>query len=281
MTPLPTGESKSVDRRQRKLALLGVHDDGHGQGCSLARSTLASFCSTSSAEKPGAGSMWTTFGRPSVSVPVLSTHQRVDLLHPLQRLGIPDEHAVLGALADAHHDGHRRGQAQRTRTGDDEHGHRGDERVAERGRRPPDQPGHERQHGDQDDDGHEPAGHLVGHPLDGRATALRCCHHVDDLGEQRICTDLLGTHHEAAGLVHGPGGDLRPDGLGNRNRLTRHHRLVDVALAFGELAVDRHLLARAHAQQLSDLDGVDLHGLVAPIRHSPSPRSSVRARAAP
>ena len=42
-------------------------------GCSLARSTLASFCSTSSLGKPGAGSMCTTFGRPSVRVPVLST----------------------------------------------------------------------------------------------------------------------------------------------------------------------------------------------------------------
>ena len=145
MTPLPTGESKSVTGDKRKLALLRVHHDGHAPAgarwrarrwrASAARRRRRSRC---------AGSMWTTFGRPSVSVPVLSTHQRVDLLHLLERLGIADEHAVLRALADADHDGHRRGQAQRTGTGDDEHGHRRDERVAERRRRAPDQPGRRR-----------------------------------------------------------------------------------------------------------------------------------------
>lgn len=32
-------------------------------------------------------------------------HQRVDLFHALQRLGIADQHAVLRAAANAHHDG--------------------------------------------------------------------------------------------------------------------------------------------------------------------------------
>ena len=177
-------------------------------GCSLARSTLASFCSTSSAVKPGAGSMCTTFGRPSVSVPVLSTTSvstfSMRSSASASRMSTP----CCAPLADADHDGHRRGQAQRTGTGDDEHGHRGDERVAERRARPPDQPGDEGQHRHEDDDRHEPAGHLVGHALDGRAAALRRGHHVDDLREQRVGADLLGAHHEAAGLVHRAGRDL-------------------------------------------------------------------------
>ena len=42
-------------------------------GCSLARSTLAAKRSTSFSTKPGAVTIATTLGLPSVSVPVLST----------------------------------------------------------------------------------------------------------------------------------------------------------------------------------------------------------------
>ena len=69
--------------------------------------------------------------------------QRVDLLHPLQRLGVPDQHAGLRAAADADHDRHRRGEAERAGTGDDEHGDGGDEPVGEARLRPEDRPGRE------------------------------------------------------------------------------------------------------------------------------------------
>ena len=58
-------------------------------------------------------------------------HQRVDLLEHLERLGVPDQHARARAPADAHHDRHRRGQAQRARAGDDQHRDGVDERVGQ------------------------------------------------------------------------------------------------------------------------------------------------------
>ncbi len=57
----------------------------------------------------------------------LVDHERVDLLHPLQRLGVLDQHAGLRAAADADHDRHRGRQAQRAGAGDDQHADGGDE----------------------------------------------------------------------------------------------------------------------------------------------------------
>ena len=108
-------------------------------GCSLARSTLAAAAARRrrrSRRRLDLDDLRAALGQGAGLV----DDQRVDLLHPLERLGVPDQHAVLRALADADHDRHRRGQAQRTGTGDDEHGHGRDEGVAERRRRTPDQP---------------------------------------------------------------------------------------------------------------------------------------------
>ncbi len=58
--------------------------------------------------------------------------QRVGPVQHLQRLGVADEHARLGAAAGADHDRHRRRQAQRTGTGDDQHGHRPQDSVRQR-----------------------------------------------------------------------------------------------------------------------------------------------------
>ena len=49
------------------------HHDGHGQRCSLARSTLAASPRRSSSLNPFAGTTEVTAGLPSVRVPILST----------------------------------------------------------------------------------------------------------------------------------------------------------------------------------------------------------------
>ncbi len=71
----------------------------------------------------------TSFGLPSVSVPVLSTTSVSTLRRTSMRLGVLEEHAHGRALAGGDHDRHRRGQAQRARAGDDQHRDRVDERV--------------------------------------------------------------------------------------------------------------------------------------------------------
>ena len=49
---------------------------------------------------------------------------------------------------------------------------------------------------------HEPAGHLIGEPLDRRAR-LRCALATicDDMREQRVAADLFRAHDETAGAV--------------------------------------------------------------------------------
>ena len=184
--------------------------------------------------------------------------ERVDLLHALQRLGVLDQHAGLGAAPDADHDRHRRGEPERAGTGDDQHGDRGDEAVGEPRLGPPDRPGGEGEQRDRDHRRHELAGDLVGQPLDRRAAALRLGDQLHDLRQHGVAPDLARLDDERAGLVHGAADDVGADLLGDRHRLARDHRLVDGAAAFDDDAVDRHLLARAHPQAVADLDGVEL-----------------------
>ena len=63
-----------------------------------------------------------TLGSPLVMVPVLSSATISILPGLLQRGGGLEEDAVFGAHAVAHHDGHRRGQAQGAGAADDQHG---------------------------------------------------------------------------------------------------------------------------------------------------------------
>jgi hypothetical protein len=73
MTPLPAGASKprtvpiAIPRSAAAATIAAA------SGCSLPRSTLAAKRSTCASSNPSAGVTATTFGLPSVSVPVLST----------------------------------------------------------------------------------------------------------------------------------------------------------------------------------------------------------------
>jgi len=71
--------------------------------------------------KSRAGTTATSFGLPSVKVPVLSTTS-VSTRSIRSAPRHPDQDAGLRAAADADHDRHRV-QAKRARAGDDEHAH--------------------------------------------------------------------------------------------------------------------------------------------------------------
>ena len=139
------------------------------------RSTLAARRSSfASLEARPAARSRVTVGLPFGQRAGLVDDQRVDLLHPLQRLGVPDQHAGLRAAADADHDRHRRREAERAGAGDDQHARR-----RRRGRRRSAAPGPNSAQAtkasdrDRDHRRHEPAGDLVGEALDRRAAALR------------------------------------------------------------------------------------------------------------
>ncbi len=69
---MPGGESNPVASASFSPRSFAAATIAFASGCSLMRSTLAARRSTSSASKPGAGTIAVTLGLPSVSVPVLS-----------------------------------------------------------------------------------------------------------------------------------------------------------------------------------------------------------------
>jgi hypothetical protein len=73
IAPLPLGASKSRTGASSILRSWTAFTMAVASGCSLARSTLAAKRSTVGSSKPSAGTTATTFGLPSVRVPVLST----------------------------------------------------------------------------------------------------------------------------------------------------------------------------------------------------------------
>ena len=96
----------------------------------------------------------------------LVEHDDADLLESLERLGVPEEHAVLGALPGTDHDRGRRREAERARAGDDQDGDRVDQGQVERRLRAEQVPDGECERGGGKDDRHEDAGDGIGQALD-------------------------------------------------------------------------------------------------------------------
>ena len=157
----------------------------------------------------------------------LVDHQRVDLLHALERLGVLDQHALLRAAADADHDRHRRGKPERAGAGDDQHAHRGHQAEGEARLRAERRPGGKGNERDRDHRRHEPAGDAVGEALDRRAAALRGRHHLHDLRQQRVAADFVGAHDEAAAAIDGAADHARIFVFGHRHGFAGHHGFIE------------------------------------------------------
>ena len=138
--------------------------------------------------------------------------ERVHLLEPFERFGVPDEHAGRRAAAGADHDGHRRREPERARARDDEHGHGAHERQRQAGWRSPDDSTRQTPDRDEHDRGHEPGRDPVGQPLNRRAAALRLGDLPDNLREEGLAADALGPHQEGAGRVDGAADHARSPG---------------------------------------------------------------------
>ena len=179
MTPLPAGESNSATGARSSLRSVAAATIAAASGCSLARSTLAASCSTVASSKPGAATIATTLGLPSVSVPVLSITSvstfsmrssasafliRTPACAPrptptMIDIGVASPSAQGQAMISTAHGGD---QAE------------GEARLgAEDAPRPTNASS-----GDGDHRRHEPARHLIGEALDRRAAALRARDHL-------------------------------------------------------------------------------------------------------
>ena len=187
----------------------------------------------------------------------LGQQDTVYLPRGLQAFSVFDEDAVFGSLADAHHDGCRRGQSERAGTGDDEYGDQSQQAVRETVRRGECPPQGERKKGDADDDRYEYGRDAVHQPLHGGFAALRVLHHADDVGQYGVGSHFLGTETERAPLVDGTGENVRPFALGYGHRFAAQHAFVDVRTARDDGAVHGNPFAGTDGDGLPPLQVVD------------------------
>ena len=94
------------------------------------------------------------------------------------------------------------------------------------------------------------------------ASATMC----DDPGEHGVGADLLGAHDEAAGAVDRAADQpVAPGSFSTGIDSPVTIDFVDRAAAFEHDAVDRHAVARAHAQAIADMHLVERHFLVVAV----------------
>ena len=136
VTPLPVADAKFVTSDMSTFRSRAPATMAAASGCSLTCLQTRGQAQQRGGVDPGWGSIVTSFGLPSVSVPVLSTTMRRHLLEDLERLGVANEYAAFGAPAGADHDRHRRRQTECAGARDDQDSDRIDERVSQSRLRP-------------------------------------------------------------------------------------------------------------------------------------------------
>ena len=232
--PLPVGESKSVASPSVELALVrGARRwrrraDARWRARRWRRAAAASASSKPSA-RHDRDHLRLALGQRAGLV----DDQRVDLLHALQRLGVLDQHAGLRAAADADHDRHRRGEAERAGAGDDQHRDGGDQRVGEARLRPEHRPGGE---GERPRRRSPPA--RTSRRPDRRARWIgareRCacatiCTMRDSIVSRPTCSARIT---KPPVWLSVPPITLSPGSLRHRHRLAGDHRFVERGAAF-------------------------------------------------
>jgi hypothetical protein len=118
-------------------------------------------------------------------------------------------------------------------------------------------PADERRHGrderrQHDDDGRVDAREAIDEGLRRRALGLRGLDQVDDARKRRVADQPGGLHLDGAVPVDGAGEHLVARPLVHRQRLPGNRRLIDVARAGCDATIERDLLARTHAQALTE-----------------------------
>ena len=204
---------------------------------------------------PSAATTAVSRGFPSVSVPVLSTTS-VSIFSNASsasalRIRTPED----GAAADADHDRHRRGEAERARAGDDQHRHRVDERVREARLGAERRPRDEGERRSRDHDRHEHRRDPVREALDRgarcaapRRPSRRCARAACRRRRARRASRTQPVPLTVAPVTLLPA--AFSTGIGSPVS-------IDSSTEAGALlddAVDRHLLAGAHAQAVAGLD---------------------------
>ncbi len=190
----------------------------------------------------------------------LVEHDRVDLVQPLERGRVAEQHAGLGTAPHCDCHRHRRGEAERAGAGDHQGAHGHDDGVCEPGLRAEREPRDRREQGHGHDRRHEPRRDPVRKSLHRCPAALRLGHGAHDARKHRARADALGTHDERAAVVHCSADQRIAGPLRNGQRLTSDHGLVHAALTLEQHSVDGNLGAGTHAQAIAGSNLRERHG---------------------
>ena len=204
--------------------------------------------------------------------------QRTGLVHrqyphplgQLERLGIPDQHAMARPLASTDHDRGRRRQAERTRAGDHQHRNRIDQGLLQLGAGQ--QPAAEGQQRDRDYGRYEDRRYPVGKPLNRRLRALRLLDHADDAGQHGLTADAGRTAVQQATAIDRRSKDWVALAFCDRQALAGQHRFVQPGFPVDDLAVDRNGVARPHDEVAARRQPGDRHLLQPPFPLDPGGR---------
>ena len=159
----------------------------------------------------------------------------------LQRLRIFDQDAVLRRHTRSRHDGHRRGQAQRTRAGNHQHRHRSNEGHLNRLARQ--HPAGQSCQCYQQNYGHKYGTDLVHQALYRRFCDLRVFHQADDVRQHGLCAHRRQAHQHATIAVDAATMDSHTHLLGHGHGFTGQHGFVGLGLALAYLAIGCKTLA--------------------------------------
>jgi hypothetical protein len=118
-------------------------------------------------------------------------------------------------------------------------------------------PAQEGQACDDQHHGHEDRAHAIDDALNGGLGGLGRFDHADDAGQRRLGADGRRADGQRAFGIDGAAGHLVADALGHRQALAGDQRLVDVAAAFDDVAVDGHAVTGAHDDEVADHDLFD------------------------
>ena len=165
----------------------------------------------------------------------------VDPVCQLQSLCVFDQDAVLCRHPRTRHDGHRCGQAQRTRASNHQHRHGANQGDLQRlARKHPTRQRGQRHH---QNHRHKYCADLVHQPLYRCFSGLRIFHQTDDVGQHGLRTHRCQADQYSAIAIDASAMDSRPWRFGNRHGLPGEHGFIGLRLAFADEAIGRKALA--------------------------------------
>ncbi len=197
---------------------------------------------------------------------LVERHHR-DVVGDLQRLGVLDQDAVARGDAGAGHHRRRRGQPQRARAGDHQHGDGVEQRALPVAAGAA--PGQQRDQRRDAHHRHEHRADAVDQVLDRRLLLLRRSDEPHDARQRGFGAHRRDADQQQALAVDRAAGDAIAGSARDGQALAGDQRLVDVALALLDLAVGGETFAGPHHQQVADAQLRDRDVRVAPVTAHP------------